>query len=159
MAVVQVKELNQVHEAIMAEILARPQATLAELAAKFGYTQSWISVIVRSDAFRARIKAENAEVMSVLTGDIKDKLITLVDVGVEKLSKHMEKTEDPEFIRDTVDKVLGRLGYGTGGGGRGVVVAAQQNNYFISKDELAEARGNILAPVVSSQPPLLDAPE
>lgn len=144
MAEVQIKEMNQVHEAFLQDILAKPQTTLRELSAKYGYTQSWICVVLRSDAFRARLAELNGGVETTILGELKDRLVTLADLGVAKLATHIEQSEDPEFIRDTVDKVLGRLGYGVAG--RGVPsIAAQQNNFFISKEDLAAARAEIVA--------------
>lgn len=72
------------------------------------------------------------------------KLARAADIAVEKLTDHLEKTEDPEFILSATDKILHRMGYAPQSSRNPSVPAGsllnQQNNFFLQSGDLAEAR-------------------
>lgn len=152
----QVMGLSHTHEAVMNWMLMNPDRSLRECADHFGYTQSWLSTLIHSDIFQARL-AERQEGIRVRIADsIPMKMRMAVDVGLEKLATKLEQTEDPEFILDATDKLLHRLGYAParsaapapGQGGTGNV----QNNFFVSATDLAAARAAGLALIDGQQP-------
>ena len=67
------------------------------------------------------------------------KLSALAHQSIDKLAGKLEIVEDPDFALDTFDKVMKANGFAPGGG-RQVAPAQQQNNFFITKDDLARAR-------------------
>jgi len=58
------KKLNYTHEDCIDAILANPAVTQNALAARYGYTPAWISLIINSDAFQAALAKRRDEVIS-----------------------------------------------------------------------------------------------
>lgn len=105
------------HEAIMQWLLENPEAKLMDCAAHFQMTQTWLSIVIHSNAFQDAFQKYREDYYSAVVADLPDKLNGLINLAVDKLSEKMETCEDPQWIANTTDKLLGRLGYGTGGGG------------------------------------------
>lgn len=140
----EIASVSHTHEAIANWLIANPHRSLRECADAFGYTQSWISVIIHSDAFRARLREKQGGEFDRLSADILTKLRAAADVGIEKLQAHLEKCEEPAFILDATDKVLHRLGYapkqGTAAGSGGTTV----NVFTVPQDVLRQHRERII---------------
>lgn len=140
---VQVLRLSHTHEAIMNWMLVNPGCSLRECADHFQITQSWLSSLIHSDIFQAQL-AERQEGIRVRIADsIPQKLRVAADLGLDKLTRVIEETEDAELILDATDKLLHRLGYAPqktvapppfGGSGN------TQNNFFVTAGELEKAR-------------------
>ena len=143
MAAVQIQSMSQLHEDLLRTIIANPTLTLRDLSAMYGYSQSWLCIVMNSDVFQARLREANNGMLAAVTQSIGEQLEVIARVGLPKIAQHVEKSEDPEFVRDTVDTVLKRLGYGVARGGAAGPVNVQQNNYYVSKEDLHECRGNI----------------
>ena len=159
----QVVSLSHTHEAVMNWMLMNPDKSLRECADQFGYTQSWLSTLIHSDIFQARL-AERQEGIRVRIADsIPQKLRMAADIGVEKLASHLEKSEDPDFILDATDKLLHRLGYAPARSA-GAPIAQQgsgnvQNNFFVSAGDLEAARQAGLALIDGQATRVIDASE
>ena len=148
--------LSHCHEAVMNWMLLNPDRSLRECADHFGYTQSWLSTLIHSDIFQARL-AERQEGIRVRIADsIPQKMRMAADIGVEKLATALEKSEDPDFILDATDKLLHRLGYaparsaGAPPGQAGQV--GVQNNFFVSASDIVAAREAGLAIIGKPSP-------
>lgn len=144
---VELKNISHVHEAVLNWLIANPQRKLAECAQHFGYTQSWLSVMIHSNLFQAALKEKQEQVFSGLAGSINDKLMAGADIGVTKLVEKLETSEDPKFIKETTTMMLEKLGFGaqTRVAGAGQVNAGpvQNNFYMASPEDLQQARGRI----------------
>lgn len=146
--------IQNMHEQIITWMIAHPEFRTRDLAAEFGVSQVWMSHLTRSHAFRERLALRQNEVFGSITDDLKAKLVTIADVGIERLSDAVEKTTDPEFLLSAVDKTLKHLGYGAPRAGSTIPTATnQQNNFFmLSKEELDAAKQAMLPPVVHESP-------
>lgn len=56
-----IDKLNFSHVAIARWLLENPNKNLGECATHFGYTRSWLSIIVNSDAFQAHYRDLQSE--------------------------------------------------------------------------------------------------
>lgn len=150
----ELKNISHVHEAVMNWMIANPSLPLRACADHFGYTQSWLSTMIHSNLFQARLKEKQEQVFSGVARSINDKLMAGADIGVEKLVQHLEKSEDPKFIKDTTQLMLEKLGFGaqTRVAGAGQVNAGpvQNNFYMASPQDLEAARGRITGGVLPS---------
>lgn len=144
---VELQNISHVHEAVMNWMIANPQRSMADCAREFGYTQSWLSTMVHSNLFQARLKEKQDIVFNGLAGTLNEKLAAAADIGVTKLTAQLEKSEDPKFIKETTNMMLDKLGFGaaTRVPGAGTVHNApvQQNFYMASQADLQAARGRI----------------
>ena len=142
----QLAKLSTSHEMLMNWLVLNPEKSLRECADHFGYTQSWLSQIIHSDIFQHALKEKQLAIGLRVADSIPARLRKAADVALDKLSTHLETTEDPDFILDATDKILHRMGYAPASsrnpagspsqmGGNGL-----QQNFFIQAGDLAAAR-------------------
>lgn len=147
--------VSHVHEAIMNWMIANPERSQRECADAFGYTQSWLSTMVHSNLFQARLKEKQSELFSVIAGSIQEKMSAAADIGVQKLAAKLEESEDAKFILSATSLMLDKLGFGAAtrvaGAGQVNNAPVQNNFYMASPADLAAARGKIsLAPPLAA---------
>ena len=58
-----IAKVRYTHDAMIDLILSRPEISQAELAKQFGFTQTWISIVVNSDSFKERMAERKAELL------------------------------------------------------------------------------------------------
>lgn len=147
-------KLSTTHEQLMNWLVLNPEKSLRECADHFGYTQSWLSQIIHSDLFQHALKEKQERIAMRVAESIPAKLARAADIAVEKLTDHLEKTEDPEFILSATDKILHRMGYAPQSSRNPSAPAVgslnQQNNFFLQAGDLADARALMQAAASSS---------
>lgn len=142
MAEVQVKGLSIRHEAILEFLMANPTAKLGDVAVRFQVSQAWLSVIMHSDAFRAKLAERQDESFGAVVLPLREKLMGVAHQAVDKLGEAIENASaatEKQFIADTADKLLKNLGYSPKSGPI-VQQNVQQNYYSVDKETLADAR-------------------
>lgn len=87
----QLAKLRYTHEGCVDAIIANPGISQNELAALFGYSPAWMSTVINSDAFQARLAARRAELVDpsiTLTLNERFRALTVrsMEVLQEKLS-------------------------------------------------------------------------
>lgn len=161
MAATGIKEVRPTHEAILDLVLTRPHGTLRELGQLTGYSVSWLSQVMRSDCFRAAYDARRGDIEAEVMMGIGDRLNALSHLAIDKIEAELKTTEDPDFKLDAFDKILHRTGYAPSSkataqpGGPQVVV---QNNFTLSREDLAEFRGKVIEGQTPVRQELLPAP-
>jgi hypothetical protein len=150
----QLLNVSHVHDAIMNWMIAHPDRSLRECANAFGYTQSWLSTMIHSNLFQARLKEKQAAHFSGLSATLNEKLVVGADIGVTKLVEKLETSEDPKFIKETTNMFLDKLGFGAATrvpGAQQVNAGPVQNNFYMaSPADLEKARGRISGGVLPS---------
>lgn len=140
----QLKKIRPVHEHIMDVMLEHPDISLRELGIAVGYSVSYLSIMTNSDAFQARL-AERKQQVARSGVDLPNRMRAVAAVALDKLTDHVEHSEDPDFLRSTADMMLHRLGYAPQKAGGAVTVqTGPQVQFVISRDDLASARGQII---------------
>ena len=99
-----IRKLSYTHDALIDMILAHPEFSQGQLAGIFGYTQSWLSQVMASDAFKAKLaERKDALVDPVLRLQIEERFKGLVErsfqVLMEKLSKPSAEIPDQLALR------------------------------------------------------------
>lgn len=138
------------HEAVMTYMLMNPLQKLSQVAAHFGVTQAWLSTVIHSDAFQAKLRDRQDEIFVQHVMPIQVKLRAVADLAVTKLGDCVERSVDPDYILNVSDKVLHRLGFApksvaaqpSPAQAAGVINNIQQNTYVgnVTKETLARAR-------------------
>lgn len=103
--------MQPTHELMAEWILQNPGGTLREMGAYFGYSVPWLSQVVNSDMFKAHMAERLKDVKAYVNLSIPEKMGHLADLAIERVTEVLNKTEDPEIIKDTFDKVMHRYGY------------------------------------------------
>lgn len=150
MAEVQIKKMSISHEMILNWLILNPDKTQNECAEHFGVTAAWVSVLVNSDCFKARWAEKKMFMDKQIPQLVEGQMADVVSRGLTRLAEIIEASPDPEFVLNTTDKVLGRMGFG----GKGASVQQiNQNitNYSVSREVLDAARGRIINAPVQQQ--------
>jgi hypothetical protein len=135
-----VKSWRMWYDDIIDWVLTHPGQDLKGAAGYLGRSPQWLRLIVRSDAFQARLAKRRDETSHQINEGITQRLSQTALTGLDILLQQMEtkRTNIPiERVIGAVDMTLTRLGYGE------VPAAAQTNvqvNIGASPDALAQAR-------------------
>lgn len=87
----EIQKVRWSHDACIDLIIANPAITQRELSAYFGYTESWMSIICNSDAFKERLASRKAELLDPkLRATISERLDGLAKMALDKLMTRVE---------------------------------------------------------------------
>lgn len=129
-------------------ILENPGGTLNEMSAFFGYSPSWLSQVINSDAFKHYMMERMRDVQATITMSIPQRMEALAQLAIDKLEGVLQKTTDPEIIESSFDKVMHRYGYAPNAKNavnQSAAVVNQQNNvYFLDKETFQRLQGNLV---------------
>lgn len=142
----QISNINHRHVGISDWLLVNPDRTLTDCARELGFTITWVSVIVNSDAFKHFHAERQQQYYDERIAPLRDKLVGVTTRAVERLGEAVEESRDANFLLAAADKTLGRLGYGakapTAETPSGPVM--QQYNFFADKETLQRAREKMI---------------
>lgn len=105
--------VHYTHDSMIDLILTNPVVSQGELAAHFGYTQAWVSRIMNSDAFQARLAVRKTELVDpsiVLTID--EKLKALASKSLDVVLEKLTVTQNPDTALKALEVTTRALGYG-----------------------------------------------
>ncbi len=86
----QIARVRYTHEDCVDLILANPGISQNEIAARYGYSAAWISVVINSDAFQARLAARRAELIDPgLMASLNERFRALTVRSVEVLQEKL----------------------------------------------------------------------
>lgn len=122
------KRLRYSHDAMIDLIIEQPDISQNAIAAAFGYTPAWVSVIMASDAFRERFAARRTELVDPeLRESIQTRFKAIVmrsqEVLLEKLAAPAAQISDATLLKAME---LGAKGAGVPGFTPAPLVAVQQ---------------------------------
>jgi hypothetical protein len=141
MSATQIKKVRAWHEELLEFILANPRASLADASLYFNVSQSWISIVTNSDAFKELMAQRRETHFSRVSASVVERVTALADITIEKMTQRVEN--DPEIsigsLKDIGDLALKSLGFGAKPGST-VNVNNNQQNVFIDKETLERAR-------------------
>lgn len=142
MAENQIQKLNHTHERIMDWLVQNPEKSLRECSQHFNYSQAWLSTVINSDAFRAKLAALHGEVHARVANDVPARMARIADVVLDRLATVVEHTDNPDFLLEVGDSILTKMGYG---GKSSAPATPVQNNFTINVNDLASARAQLLS--------------
>ena len=110
-----VAKLRYSHEDMIDWIITHPGISQNDLAARYGYSPSWISNVMASDAWKSRFAARRAELVDpTLALSLNERFAAVTEKSLERL---LEKLSAPQVSDNTVLKAveLGARASGIGG--------------------------------------------
>lgn len=145
MAQTQIKQVSSAHDAILDVMLAKPWITLADLAKITGYSATWLCILKKTDSFRAEYERRRDGIECNVMASIQEKLNEVTELAIDKMGTMLaEKNLDADELTDAFDKVLKANGYAPNSKQQQGPLL-QQNNFYISQDEMKELQGNIIS--------------
>jgi hypothetical protein len=92
----QFKKMNYTHEALIELMVTHPELKQNDLAKAFGYSAAWLSTIICSDAFQARLAQRREDIIDpVLRLTVEERFKAIVNRSFEVL---MEKLSGPASV-------------------------------------------------------------
>ena len=137
------------HDAMIDLIIARPAISQGELASHFGYTQPWVSRVMNSDAFQARLAERKTELIDpTITATMDEKLRALASKSLDVVLDKLHATNSAELGLKAIELTTRALGYGA----RQQSVNLQQNFVVAlppkAESEQAWAQAHSRGPVI-----------
>lgn len=112
------------HDAMIDLMIANPAISQGALAAEFGYTQAWVSRVVNSDAFNARLAERKTELVDpTIALTIEEKFKALASKSLDVVLEKLTVTQSADLGLKALEITSKALGYGA----RQQNVAVQQN--------------------------------
>jgi hypothetical protein len=133
------KKLRYSHDAMIDALIENPAMKQYELATMFGVTKEWISMLMCSDAFQARLAARKADVIDpIMAASFKQRMEVLARKSVEVL---MEKLDDDDCGPNVALGALGiaAKGFGFGGAAQVNVDARSQTQFVVAMPGKAQS--------------------
>lgn len=123
------------HDAIIDFMIANPEVSQGAIAKEFGLTESWLSRVINSDAFRARLAERKAEVIDpTLVQGFEDRLKGLAHTSLEIIQKKLDVSQNTDLAFKSLELTTKALGFGARERG-GVSV---QNTFVVALPEKAQ---------------------
>lgn len=109
----QVLKISHLHDQLMDFMIARPTAKLRDVAEHFQRTQAWVSTIIHSDVFQAKLRERQDQVFGEIALTVRDRIVGLANSSLELLAERVEagKIKNGDLVR-TTDSMLSKMGFG-----------------------------------------------
>ena len=122
-----IQRVRYTHDSMIDLMLATPGISNAQLAAHFGYTQAWVSRVVNSDAFNARLAERKDEVIDpAIRLSIGEKFRAAADASLDIVLNKLHNTQSAELALKVMDISVKAMSYGARTADQTVV-----NNTFV----------------------------
>lgn len=101
------------HDAMIDVIIANPAVHQNQIAAHFGYTPAWVSRIVNSDAFQARLADRKGELIDpTIMLTLEEKIRGLADMSLGIVMDKLAATRNPDTALKALELSTRALGFG-----------------------------------------------
>ena len=108
-----IKRVHYTHDAMIDLLIERPTISQNELAAHFQYSVPWVSRIINSDAFQARLAVRKGDLVDPsLLLTVEERLRALCDQSLGIVMDKLEKTKDADTALKALELSTKALGFG-----------------------------------------------
>jgi len=95
-----IASVRYTHDAIIDDILENPAVSQCELARRFGYSQTWMSIIINSDAFKERLADRKGQLLDPeIIASVNERREAVAKLALDKLMLELERP-GPKKIQD-----------------------------------------------------------
>lgn len=109
----EIKKSHYNHDAMIDLIIATPWMRQREIAAHFKVSEAWISIIVNSDSFKAKLEDRKSELIDpVIVQSIEDGFRAVCQLSMNVLQEKLEITRDPKLALGALAVASKALGFG-----------------------------------------------
>lgn len=108
-----IQRVSYTHDAMCDLIIANPSISKTAIAAHFGYSQTWVSRIMGSDAFQMRLSVRKADLVDPsLVLSIEEKLRVLLHESLDVVIEKIATTKSADMAFKGIEIGAKALGYG-----------------------------------------------
>jgi hypothetical protein len=98
-----IKHLNYTHEAMADLIISEPTVTARELGEIFNYSPGWVSRVIASDAFQARLAQRKAQLTDpIVAASLDERLRSVAIHSMTIIEEKLSTDESPAFAIDAL---------------------------------------------------------
>lgn len=107
----EIAKVRYTHDALIDDILMNPAISQGELAKAYGYSQTWMSIVINSAAFKERLAERKGELIDPrVQATINERLDAVANRSLEKL---IDRLDNPGAQIKTLELVaIAKLGVG-----------------------------------------------
>jgi len=150
----EISKIKYSHDAMIDMMIADPRVTQSQLAAYFGRTPSWISIVVNSDVFKARLAARKAELVDPeisLTMRERIEALTTQSLKIlqEKLAKPADQVPDNLAVKALE---MGSKALGLGGNAAPQVLVTSEERVSRLAHRLLALQGGVVSAPLEQAP-------
>lgn len=128
----EIKSVRWHHDAIIDMMIAEPSIHQNEIARQMGFTPSWLSIIVNSDAFKERLADRKAEIVDPkLAASVRDRLEGVANRAMDKILERLDSNA-PFSNKELLEAARLGANHIVGLPGTGNPALTQNNLYVIS---------------------------
>lgn len=107
------KKVRYTHDAMIDVLLAEPGIKQGELARHFGYTEAWVSTVMNSDAFKARLELQRERLIDpTIAASLDERIAALANKSAEKLLERVIIDDSPDIALEAFKVSTKAMGYG-----------------------------------------------
>lgn len=141
---VQLSSLNEMHQAMINYLIAKPDTTRRAMASHFGVSLPWLSTIIHSDQFQAELNRKKGQIFNVaIAKPIQERLVGAAHMAIDRLYDTIQAGGELRDISGAVEMLTKATG-NFRQSAVGQIGAVQVNNFgMISPEDLAAARQKI----------------
>jgi len=108
-----IAKAHYTHDAMVDMIIQNPSVTQRDLARHFGYTESWISQIIRCDVIREKLTKRSNELLDpIALLDVQRRFEALAHRSMDVLFDQLDMKANPEVALKALEITSRSLGYG-----------------------------------------------
>lgn len=111
----EMKKISYTHDAVIDFIIENPMAGHQEIAEHFGYSKVWISRLVCSDAFQARLAKKKDIVLNGIAASVEERMRETTLKALDILDDKLDATSDPKLAMQFLTLTAKAAGYGARG--------------------------------------------
>lgn len=140
------KKVSWWYERLADWMIANPHRNMKDAAVDFGVTVSYVYQLKNTDTFQAYWAARSTEHSDAICIPISDKAKAVAEQALDHLSVKlttMGPAADAEFLLDTADKLMKRLGFAASKNAAPAQVNVNMQMAVISADELRAAKAKM----------------
>lgn len=111
------QKVRWTHDAMIDLVIANPGISQIELAEKVGFTKQWVSRVMCSDAFQARLALRKEVLIDpILTASAEERLRGTLMLSLDVIDEKLEATRDPKLALQAAEISSKALSYGARAG-------------------------------------------
>ena len=108
-----IQRVRYTHDAMIDLMIANPHWSHGQIASHFGYTQPWVSRVINSDAFNARLAERKDEVIDpAIKLSLEEKFRSITDASLDIVLTKLHATQSAELALKVLDISTKAMSYG-----------------------------------------------
>ena len=106
-----ISKVSYTHEAMIDLIIAEPTVSADELATMFGYSRGWISRVISSDAFQARLHDRKGQLTDpIIASSLEERLRGVAIHSIALIEEKLSSEESASFAIDALGLAATAMG-------------------------------------------------